>query len=70
EQFEDDLEARPLKDFISVDAHADIPLTSGFALTLSGENITDSRIEDGIDIRGATTLAQPRTFWAGIRWTG
>ncbi|MGB7404877.1 MAG: TonB-dependent receptor, partial [Pacificimonas sp.] len=68
EQFEDDLEMRPLDDFISLDAHADIPLTKGFILTLAGENITDARIEDGIDVRGATTLAQPQTFWAGLKW--
>ncbi len=69
-QFEDDLEARPLKAFVAIDAHAEVPLSRGFALTLSGENLTDTRIEDGIDVRGATTLAQPRTIWAGIRWTG
>ncbi|MBV7257696.1 TonB-dependent receptor [Pacificimonas sp. WHA3] len=69
-QFEDDLERRPLDSFVHIDAGAAIPIARGFAVTLSGENLTDARIEDGIDIRGATTLARPRTMWAGIKWTG
>ncbi|MEM8825965.1 MAG: TonB-dependent receptor [Pseudomonadota bacterium] len=67
-QFEDDLEARPLDDFVQLDAHAAIPLAAGFALTLAAENLTDTDIEDAIDVRGATFLARPRTLWAGLRW--
>tara|TARA_R100000501_G_scaffold4652_1_gene9932 strand:- start:21870 stop:23864 length:1995 start_codon:yes stop_codon:yes gene_type:complete len=67
-QFEDDLEQRPLDDFVQLDASAVLPVARGVALTLAGENLTDSRIEDGIDARGALSLAQPRTLWVGIRW--
>ena len=67
-QFEGDLEQRPLEDFIQLDADAAIPLDERLTLTLAGENLTDARIEDGIDVRGATTLAAPRTFWIGLRW--
>ena len=70
EQFEDDLEQRPLDGFLLVDAHAQLPLGGGFALTGAAENLFDERVEDGIDVRGATTLAQPQTFWVGVRWSG
>ncbi|MBZ6377716.1 TonB-dependent receptor [Pacificimonas aurantium] len=70
EQFEDDLEARPLGDALVVDASAELPLRGGLSLTVAAENLLDERVEDGIDVRGATTLAQPRTLWAGLKWTG
>ncbi len=68
-QFEDDLEARPLDDAFVVDAHSRLRLSEHVALTAAAENLFDERVEDGIDVRGATTLAQPRTIWVGVRFT-
>ena len=53
-----------------LDAFAEVPLGRGLSLTGAVENALDERIVDGIDVRGATLLAQPRTWWAGLRWTG
>ena len=69
-RFEDDLESRPLAGVAVVDGSAALPLAGGLSLTGSVENAFDVRVEDGIDVRGAKSLAQPRTFWAGLRWTG
>lgn len=69
-QYEDDLEQRPLGDAFVLDAFAEVPLGRGLSLTGAVENALDERIVDGIDVRGATLLAQPRTWWAGLRWTG
>ena len=68
-QYEDDLESRRLRSAWTLDASTELPLTRGFALTLAAENLTDTRVQSGIDGNGIIDYATPRTLWVGLKWS-
>ena len=66
-QFEDDQQTDRLAPATTVDAYAEVPLSSGIALVLRGENLANERVVtrkqgDSID------LGTPRTLWAGVKF--
>lgn len=67
DQFEDDLGARRLADAATLDAVVEIPVARGIAVTLRGENLTDTSIESGVSTSGVIDRGTPRTLWAGLR---
>jgi vitamin B12 transporter len=67
-QFEDDQNQRRLRDAVTVDAVATIPLTDRLALSIRGENMTDTRVETAISASGVLERATPRTLWIGLRF--
>ncbi len=66
-QFEDDLNRRQLRDAITLDAVADVPIGRTLALVLRGENLFDTRVEAAISGNGIVERASPRTVWIGLR---
>lgn len=67
-QFEDDGNARPLKDALTLDAVAEWPLTDRLTISLRGENITNAKVEAAVGGTGIIERASPRTLWIGVRW--
>ena len=68
--FEDDQNQRRLPPATTMDATAKLRLTDRLALTLRGENLTDTQVVSGISNTGVLDLAQPRTLWVGLSFTG
>ncbi|MBW4331064.1 TonB-dependent receptor [Stakelama sp. CBK3Z-3] len=68
-QFEDDLNSTRLDPAVTLSGAVQFPVSNVVAVRLRGENITDTRVEAGIDGDGITELATPRTLWAGISVT-
>jgi vitamin B12 transporter len=66
QQFEDDLNRRRLKDALTLDATASVPLTKALALSLRVENLTNARVETAISATGVVERATPRAFWVGL----
>jgi vitamin B12 transporter len=66
QQFEDDLNRRRLKDALTLDATASVPLTKALALSLRVENLTNARVETAISATGVVERATPRAFWIGL----
>ncbi|MES2492923.1 MAG: TonB-dependent receptor [Pseudomonadota bacterium] len=65
-QFEDDLQTNILPPATTVDAYAEVPLGSGFAVVLRGENLLDEEVvtrKQGPSI----DLGAPRTVWFGVK---
>ncbi len=65
-QFEDDLEQNRLPPATTVGAFAQVPVGSGIALIVRGENLTDETVVTR-DQAGSIDLGAPRTLWAGVR---
>jgi vitamin B12 transporter len=65
-QFEDDLNLRRLGGAVTLDTVANIPLGKRLALSLRGENITNSRVDAAISATGVIERATPRTLWVGL----
>lgn len=72
-QYEDDLGQNRMPDALTVDGHAQWPITGGISLVGRVENLFDARVvtrqvptSTGLDL----DLGLPRTFWLGIRITG
>lgn len=68
--FEDDQNLRRLPPATTLDATARLRLTKSLALTLRGENLTDTEVVSGIANNGILDLAQPRTLWIGLSFGG
>ena len=66
-QFEDDQNDRALAPATTLDAYAELPVTSRIALVARAENLTDTRVEAAISGDGVVERAPPRTFWAGVK---
>ena len=65
-QSEDDLGIDWLPAATTLDAYAELPLTSGVALVLRGENLANERIVTR-NQGGSIDLGVPRTLWAGVK---
>jgi vitamin B12 transporter len=70
EQFDDDQNLRRIPPATTVDASARVGLWRGLSVEGRVENIGDERVVSGVSADGLTDLAQPRTFWLGLRWEG
>jgi outer membrane receptor protein involved in Fe transport len=68
--FEDDQNLRRLPSATTLDASARFNLTSNIAITARAENLTDTQIISGIANNGTLDLAQPRTLWIGLSFSG
>lgn len=66
-QFEDDGNSRRLKDALTLDAVATIPLAKRLSISIRGENLANARVEAGISGAGVVERATPRTLWIGLR---
>jgi len=66
-QFDDDLNQFPLRSYAAADLFASVPIRSQLALTLSGENVFDRRIE--VSATPVITLNAPRTWRLGLRYS-
>ena len=69
-QYEDDQNSRTLKDVLTLDAAAAIPLTAGLSLDLRAENLANARVEAANSGAGLIERATPRTLWVGLRYGG
>lgn len=69
-QFEDDSNSRRLKDALTLDAVATLPVTDRLSIFVRGENVTNARIETAVSATGVVERAAPRTIWFGIRLSG
>ena len=67
-QFEDDQNSRSLKDALTVDATAAMPLSPSLSVEARAENIADARVEAAISGDGVIERASPRTLWLGLRF--
>ncbi len=66
-QNEDDLGLRRLADAATLDAVFTLPVARGVAVTLRGENLTDTQIQSGMSTAGIVDLGTPRTVTIGLR---
>ncbi len=66
-QFEDDLNRQALDDALTFDAALLWPLSRRLSVEARGENLTDRRVEAGINSDGIIERATPRTLWIGLR---
>lgn len=65
-QYEDDLQTDVLPAATTLDAYAEMPLSSRFSLVLRGENLGDEEIVTR-NQAGSIDLGAPRTLWAGVK---
>ncbi|MGF7152192.1 iron complex outermembrane receptor protein [Sphingomonas zeicaulis] len=65
-QFEDDRETDALKDALTVDAVARVPLGKGAFLVGRAENLFDTAVVTR-NVAGSIDLGTPRTLWIGIK---
>lgn len=66
-QFEDDLNRQRLRDALTFDAAAQVPLTGWLSLDLRTENLADAQVEAAVTSDGIVERATPRTLWVGLR---
>jgi outer membrane receptor protein involved in Fe transport len=66
-QYEDDLNARALRDALTFDAVLAVPVARRVALELRGENLANRRVEAGVTGANVIERAAPRTLWLGLR---
>lgn len=66
-QFEDDANSRRLRDAVTLDAVASLPLSPRLSVFVRGENITDARVDTALSGTGILERATPRTLWLGLR---
>ena len=68
QQYDDDLNQRPLPSATTIDLVASAPLGARLSLVGRAENLTDELVVSGISSTGIIDRATPRTFWVGLRW--
>lgn len=67
-QYEDDLNRQRIRDALTFDAAATLPLAGRLTLEARVENLTDALVVTAISGAGVIERATPRTFWLGLRW--
>ncbi|HEU4521043.1 MAG TPA: TonB-dependent receptor, partial [Thermoanaerobaculia bacterium] len=65
-QYDDDLNQLPLAALFVADAFAAYPVGRGFEVILAAENLFNEAVE--VSATPVTTLGQPRSFRAGVRY--
>ena len=66
-QFEDDANRRRLRDALTLDAVASLPLTPHLSIFARGENLANAQIDTAISAAGVVERASPRTLWIGVK---
>jgi len=66
-QYEDDLQTDALRDALTVDALAKLPLGKGITLVARGENLFDEKVVTR-NQAGSIDLGTPRMLWIGFRF--
>jgi len=66
-QYEDDLQSDVLRDAVTLDAVARLPVGHGFTLVGRAENIFDEKVMTR-NAAGSIDYGTPRTLWIGIRF--
>lgn len=66
-QYEDDLNARSLRDAVTFDALLAVPVTRRLSVEARGENLANTRVEAGVTGGNVIERATPRTVWIGVR---
>jgi len=66
-QYEDDLQTDALRDALTVDALAKLPLGNGITLVARGENLFDEKVVTR-NQAGSIDLGTPRMLWIGFRF--
>ena len=66
-QYEDDLQTDALRDALTVDALAKVPLGKGITLVARGENLFDEKVVTR-NQAGSIDLGTPRMLWIGFRF--
>ena len=69
QQYDDDLNQRPLPPATTLDAALSVPLPHGLNATARVENLFDVLVVSGISGTGTIDRATPQTFWIGLGWT-
>jgi outer membrane receptor protein involved in Fe transport len=69
-QFEDDQNSRVLRDVLTVDAEAELPIGKRFRIIARGENLSNAEVDATVSATGIIERATPRTLWIGVRYTG
>ncbi len=67
EQYEDDLNARPLDSFAVVDLSAARAIPNGWQVFVGLENILDEEVQVGLTSSGRLTIGAPRMVHVGVR---
>ncbi|WP_420143802.1 TonB-dependent receptor [Sphingobium sp.] len=68
-QYEDDLQSDVLRDALTVDAVARLPIGHGVSLVARGENLFDEMVVTR-NAGGSMDLGTPRTLWIGVSFGG
>lgn len=66
-QYEDDLNAVPLRDALTADARLLVPIAKGLSIEARGENLGNVRVDAARSDDGVIERASPRTMWLGLR---
>lgn len=67
-QAEDDQNSRTLDNALTLDATLAWPILRNLDFVARAENVTNTRVEAGINSSGVIERATPRSFWAGFRY--
>jgi len=67
-QYEDDQNSRVLRDALTMDAVARMPLGTALSVEVRGENIANARVDAAISSDGIVERATPRTLWLGVNY--
>lgn len=67
-QYEDDQNIRVLRDALTVDAVAIVPVGRGFSIELRGENLGNVQVDTGISADNIVERASPRSLTIGLRY--
>ena len=69
-QFDDDQNKRRIPPATTLDLFAQFRLVGGLYAEFRAENVTDTMVVSGLSGDGLIDMAQPRTFWFGLKWIG
>jgi hypothetical protein len=67
-QYEDDQNLRVLRNALTVDAVAIMPVGQGFSIELRGENLGNVQVDAGISADNIIERATPRSLTIGLRY--
>jgi outer membrane receptor protein involved in Fe transport len=69
-QFDDDQNKRRIPPATTLDLFAQYRLFGGLYAEFRAENVTNTMVVSGLSGDGLIDMAQPQTFWFGLKWIG
>lgn len=69
-QFDDDQNKRRIPPATTLDLFAQYRLFGGLYAEFRAENVTNTMVVSGLSGDGLIDMAQPQTFWFGLKWLG